>query len=58
MKILATPRDGDRLDVLNNPYCTKLGMEAEELERLADMRGSPEKAGKDSYGRGWVPDDH
>jgi ParB-like chromosome segregation protein Spo0J len=33
----------------------RLGMEDEERERLADMRGSPDKAGKDSFGKGWVP---
>lgn len=35
--------------------CVELGMEMEELERLADLRGSPEMAGKDSFGKGWVP---
>lgn len=33
-----------------------LGMESEELERLTDLRGSPESAGQESFGRGWVPD--
>ncbi len=33
----------------------RLGMESEEVERLTDLRGSPETAGKDSFGRGWVP---
>lgn len=33
----------------------RLGMESEERERLAELRGSPELAGKDSFGRGWVP---
>lgn len=33
----------------------KLEMEREEVERLGDVRGSPEAAGKDSYGRGWIP---
>lgn len=32
-----------------------LGMESEELDRLANVVGSPELAGKDSFGRGWVP---
>ena len=35
--------------------CEKLGMEEEELERLSDLRGSPEMAGKDSFGQGWIP---
>lgn len=35
-----------------------LGMEPEEVERLADERGSPDQVGKDSFGRGWVPDPH
>ena len=35
----------------------RLGMEDEEVERLADTRGSPEHAGVDSFGRGWIPDD-
>lgn len=34
----------------------RLGMEDEEIARLTDMRGSPEQAGKDSFGKGWVPD--
>jgi ParB-like chromosome segregation protein Spo0J len=36
--------------------CSGFGMEPEELDRLADMRPSPKHAGKDSFGRGWVPD--
>lgn len=36
--------------------CRGMGMEVEELDRLADTRSSPEHAGKDSFGRGWVPD--
>lgn len=35
--------------------CDKLGMEDEELERLADERSTPDRLGKDSYGKGWVP---
>jgi ParB-like chromosome segregation protein Spo0J len=33
-----------------------LGMEEEEVERLMDVRGSPEAAGADAFGKGWVPD--
>jgi ParB-like chromosome segregation protein Spo0J len=33
----------------------RLGMEAEERERLEDLRTSPAAAGKESFGRGWVP---
>lgn len=33
----------------------RLGMDSEEVERLTEMRGNPELAGKDSFGRGWVP---
>lgn len=33
----------------------RLGMEDEEVERLSDVRPSPEQAGKDSFGKGWVP---
>lgn len=33
----------------------RLGMEDEERERLSDLRTSPEQAGKESFGRGWVP---
>ncbi len=33
----------------------RLGMEDEELVRLVDMRGSPDQAGKDSFGKGWTP---
>ncbi len=36
--------------------CARFGMEPEEVDRLADVRSSPEHAGKDSFGRGWVPD--
>lgn len=32
-----------------------LGMDKEELERLADTTPSPEKAGLDSFGKAWVP---
>jgi hypothetical protein len=34
---------------------TRLGMDDEEVIRLADVRPSPEHAGKDSFGKGWVP---
>lgn len=33
----------------------RLGMEDEEVLRLGDVRPSPEHAGKDSFGKGWVP---
>lgn len=32
-----------------------LGMEEEEIDRLADFTPSPDKAGSESFGRGWVP---
>ncbi len=32
-----------------------LQMEDEEVERLADLTPSPQQAGKDHFGRGWVP---
>lgn len=35
--------------------CDGFGMEVEEIDRLADIRESPQHAGKDSFGRGWVP---
>lgn len=35
--------------------CEQFGMEPEEVDRLADIRSSPEHAGKDSFGMGWVP---
>jgi ParB-like chromosome segregation protein Spo0J len=34
----------------------RLGMEDEEVERLADERPQPSRVGQDSFGRGWVPD--
>ena len=40
----------------DDDICTGMGMELEELERLADLRGSPETAGKESFGKGWIPD--
>lgn len=33
----------------------RLQMEDEEVQRLSDQRGSPEQAGKESFGQGWVP---
>jgi hypothetical protein len=33
----------------------RLGMDSEELDRLSDMRGSPDMKSKDSFGKGWVP---
>lgn len=33
----------------------RLGMEDEEVSRLSDMRGSPDQAGRESFGQGWVP---
>lgn len=35
--------------------CQRLGMEAEEVERLADFRPSTERVGQESFGKGWVP---
>lgn len=35
--------------------CKMLGMEEEEVERLADERASPERAGRDFYNKGWAP---
>ena len=32
-----------------------LQMEDEEVERLADITPSPQHAGKDHFGKGWVP---
>lgn len=34
----------------------RLGMEQEEINRLSDIKSSPERHGKDSFGKGWVPD--
>lgn len=33
-----------------------LQMEEEEVDRLAETAGAPARVGKDSFGRGWVPD--
>lgn len=33
----------------------RLGMEQEEIDRLSEVKGSPDTAGKDSFGRGWTP---
>lgn len=41
--------------VADEKICTMLGMEDEELERLADERPSPERVGMDSFGKAWVP---
>jgi ParB-like chromosome segregation protein Spo0J len=40
----------------DDDICAGMGMEIEEVERLSDLRGSPETAGKESFGKGWVPD--
>jgi len=42
--------------VSDDEISRRLGMEEEEIDRLADARSSPEAAGRDSFGRGWVPD--
>tara|TARA_R110000850_G_scaffold214101_1_gene340071 strand:+ start:408 stop:914 length:507 start_codon:yes stop_codon:yes gene_type:complete len=34
----------------------ELGMESEEVDRLGDVREQPEIVGRDTYGRGWVPE--
>lgn len=34
---------------------TRLGMEQEEIERLADFTPSPDRVGQESFGKGWVP---
>ena len=34
----------------------RLGMEDEEVSRLLETKSSAELVGKDSFGRGWVPD--
>lgn len=52
-EIVRAMRDEGRTD---DQICTELGMELEEIERLSDMTPSPDKAGKESFGRGWVPD--
>jgi ParB-like chromosome segregation protein Spo0J len=41
--------------VSSEEICTRLGMEDEEVRRLAEQRSAPERIGKDSFGRGWVP---
>lgn len=39
----------------DNQIMARLGMEAEELDRLTDFRGSDERAGQDHFGKGWKP---
>lgn len=34
---------------------TRMGMEQEEIDRLAELRPSTEQVGRESFGRGWVP---
>jgi ParB-like chromosome segregation protein Spo0J len=34
----------------------RLQMEREEFERLTELRGSPDTSGRDSFGKGWIPD--
>ncbi|HEX8556683.1 MAG TPA: ParB N-terminal domain-containing protein [Pyrinomonadaceae bacterium] len=33
----------------------RCGMEEEEIDRLRELRGSPEQKGRDSFGKGWKP---
>jgi hypothetical protein len=56
LKMSTIVRDMMAAGMSMEQVCTELGMEDEEAERLSDMRSSPESAGKDSFGRGWVPD--
>ncbi len=51
-EIVRSMRDQGMTD---EEICLKLGMEDEELERLADERATPDRLGKESYGKGWVP---
>jgi ParB-like chromosome segregation protein Spo0J len=39
----------------NDEIEQRCGMEEEEIERLRELRGSPDQKGKDSFGRGWRP---
>lgn len=39
----------------NEVIAHRLQMEQEEIDRLSDLRGSPDKAGKESFGKGWEP---
>lgn len=34
----------------------RLGMEQEEIDRITNVKQSPDMVGKDSFGKGWVPD--
>jgi len=34
----------------------RLQMEEEEVSRLLYLRGSPDQAGNESFGKGWIPD--
>lgn len=37
--------------------CVLLGMEDEEFERLKDRGNMPKRGGKETFDKGWVPDD-
>jgi len=39
----------------NEDIMTRSGMEEEEIDRLRELRGSPDQKGKDSFGKGWRP---
>lgn len=56
LKMAEIVRTAQEDGLTEEEICTGFGMEPEEIDRLADMRPSPEHAGKDSFGRGWVPD--
>lgn len=42
--------------VADDEITRRLGMEQEEIDRLADARGNADLVGKDSFGKGWIPD--
>ena len=51
-QIVRDMREAGRSDA---EICRELGMEQEEVDRLSDIRPTHTIAGKDSFGKGWVP---
>ena len=55
LKMSAIVRDLQGSGLSQEEIEKRLGMEDEEVSRLTDARPSPEHAGKDFFGKGWVP---
>lgn len=55
LKMGQLTKELSNLGLADEDIQARMGMEEEEVNRLLDLRTSPERVGKDSFGRGWVP---